>query len=208
MNIGCVTASVTSAGTGLTALATTSGSYFRSDKVIQVSPASANTTATYQITLYYTTAELAIWGTNATLLKILKVKDGVSLASTLNTSNSQLFNCTVDDQRTLKGYASFTANVTGGFSQFILVSPTITLPVINFVFEANPYGKNIQLNWSTSMENNNKGFIIERSKDAITYEHIGWINGMGNSNQVSRYKYLDNFVQPNVLYYYRLRQTD
>ena len=55
---------------------------------------------------------------------------------------------------------------------------------------------------------NNKGFVIERSTNAITYEKIGWINGKGTITEESSYKHIDNFVQPEVVYYYRLRQTD
>ena len=207
-DIGCITASVQNAGTGQTAVTTTSGSFFRSDKVVKLTPAVANTTATYQVTLYYTTAELAIWGANVPLLKILKVKDGVSLASTLNNTNAQVFATTVDDQRATKGYASFTANVTAGFSQFMLTSPTTVIPVTLIDFEARGNVKNILLNWSTTTEQNNKGFAIERSTDGLNFEKIGWVNGKINSNQLTYYTYTDNFVQPNIIYHYRLRQTD
>ncbi len=207
-DIGCITASVQNAGVGQTAVTTTSGSYFRSDKVIKLTPASANTTATYQVTLYYTTAELAIWGANVPLLKILKVKDGVSLASTLNNTNAQVFATTVDDQRGTKGYASFTANVTGGFSQFMLTSTTTVIPVTILEFEARGNGKNILLNWSTTTEVNNKGFVLERGLDGVNFERIAWVNGKLNSNQLTHYSYIDNFVQPNIVYHYRLRQTD
>lgn len=207
-NIGCLTGTITSAGTGQTAVTTNTGAYFRSDKVVQLTPASANSTATYQLTLYYTTAELATWGASVSTLKLLKVKDGTSLASVLNGSNAQVFNTTVDDQRATKGYAAFTANVTGGFSQFMLASPTITIPVTLIDFQARAAVKNIVLDWSTATEQNNKGFVIERSIDGTVFEKIGWVDGKINSSQVSRYVYTDNFVQPNVLYYYRLRQTD
>ncbi len=207
-DIGCIGANVQAAGTGQTAVTTTSGSFFRSDKVIQLTPAAANSTATYQVTLYYTTAELAIWGANVPLLKILKVKDGVSLASTLNNTNAAVFATTVDDQRATKGYVSFTANVTGGFSQFMLTSPTTVIPVTLTDFEAKGNVKNILLNWSTTTEQNNKGFAIERSSDGLNFEKIGWVNGKVNSNQLIFYTYTDNFVQANIVYYYRLRQTD
>lgn len=208
MNIGCNTATVTAVGTGQTNVTTTVGTYQRSNKVIRITPATPNSTATYSLTLYYTTAELAIWGANVSLLKILKVNDGVSLASTLNNSNAKVFSTTVDDQRATKGYVAFTANITGGFSQFMLASPTIVIPVTLVTFDARSNGKSILLSWSTATEANNKGFVIERSLNGLDFEKIGWQDGKGNSSQLSRYQYSDNFVQPNVLYYYRLRQTD
>lgn len=207
-NIGCVTATVTSSGNSLATITTGTGSYQRSDKVIRLTPAVANTTATYQATFYYTTAELAAWGANVPNLKIMKVADGVNLSSTLNGSNSAIFTPTVNDQRATAGYVSFTINATGGFSQFLLVSPLVALPVNLLAFEARPNGKNILLNWSTVTEINNKGFVIERSTDGSHFETIGWIDGAMNSSQQKNYSYADNFVQANQLYYYRLRQTD
>ena len=207
-NVGCLTANINTAGTGQTSVTTNAGTYSRSNKVLQVTPSVANTTASYQITLYYTTAELAVWGANVPTLKILKVNDGVSLASTLNSSNAKIYNATVDDQRATKGYASFTATVTGGFSQFMLASPTIVIPVTLLSFDAKGNGKNILLNWSTATEINNKGFVIERSTNGTDFEKIGWMDGKGNSSQQVNYSYIDNYVQPDVVYYYRLRQTD
>jgi len=141
-------------------------------------------------------------------VKILKVADGVSLSSTLNNTNSAIFTPTVSDQRATAGYASFTINATGGFSQFVLVSQNVALPVSLLSFEARPNGKNILLNWSTATETNNKGFVVERSANGTQFESIGWVDGAINSSRETAYSYADNFVQPNQLYYYRLRQTD
>jgi hypothetical protein len=210
-NVGCITSSVQQAGVNKVSFNYTSpggaANAFRTEKVIHINPATPNTTATYTITLYYTTAELAAWGGSVSSLKILKVKEGTSLSSTLNLSNATILTTTVDDQRATKGYAAFTANITGGFSQFMLSDPII-IPVNLISFEARPNGKNILLNFETATENNNKGFVIERSTDGSNFSRIGWVNGQGTTNVETRYTYTDNFVQPNVLYYYRLRQTD
>src|SRR5205085_7320065 len=122
---GCVAASVQNAGTGQTLVTTNTGVYMRSDKVIKLTPAIPIPGASYQLTLYYTTAELATWGANVPNLRILKVNDGVSLNTTLTPLNASVFyTVVVDDQRATKGYASFTVNVVccvlgGGLSQFM-----------------------------------------------------------------------------------------
>jgi Pregnancy-associated plasma protein-A/Secretion system C-terminal sorting domain len=206
--VGCVTANIQSQGTNTTILNTSGGSFMRSEKVISLVPTVANTTATYQATFYFTSAELTAWGANVPNLKLMKVKNGVNLAGVITTTDAQVVSAIVDDQRSTKGYASFTGNFTDGFSQFLLVSPTTVVPVNNLVFDARAQAKNILLNWSTSNEINNKGFVIERSTDAVRFDKIGWVNGNLNSNQTSHYTFADNFVQPNLLYLYRLRQTD
>lgn len=207
-SLGCITANVASQGDGITILTTNTGVYSRSNKVINLSPATANTTATYQATFYFTTSELAAWGVSAPNLKLMKVATGVNLGSVLTGANSQVVTATFDDQRATRGYASYTGSFTGGFSQFMLVSPTATLPVSTLTFDAKPNIKNILLNWSTTTEINNKGFVIERSTDGSHFETIGWMDGAMNSSDRKNYSYTDNFVQPNQLYYYRLRQTD
>jgi hypothetical protein len=208
-NLNCITAAITQSGTGLTGITTTgAGGFFsRSTKVISITASPANTTATYTATIYFTTAELVGWP-SLTGMKILKVNDGVNLATTITSATGQVVTATVDDQRATKGYAAFTGTFTGGFSQFMLVSPTTTLPVLLTTFEAKPVRRSIVLNWSTSQELNNKGFWIERSTNGANYVRIAWVDGKINSNTRTDYQYTDNFVQPGVIYYYRLRQTD
>jgi hypothetical protein len=70
-------------------------------------------------------------------------------------------------------------------------------------------GKNI-LQWSTSIEINNKGFEVQRSGNNYDYHSIGFINSLaadGTSNAVLHYTFEDNAPtddQP----YYRLAQRD
>lgn len=201
-----LTAQITQAGTGNVAVTTAGGSYLRTQKVFQINPSVANNTVTYQGTLYFTTAELAIWGTDRLNLKILKVKDGVSLSSMLNQSNAELITPTVTEN-VAGGYIAYTGNFTG-FSQFMLVSPLASLPVSLISFQATPLEKNIQLVWKTSQEINNRGFIIERSLDGTSFTQIGWVNGNGTTSLTSTYNFTDNFVQSNVTYFYRILQVD
>jgi hypothetical protein len=205
-NLTDITAQITQAGSGTTTLTTTGGAYLRTQKVFQVSPAVANRTSTYQATFYFTEAELATWGANKLTLKILKVKDGVSLAGTIDASNAALITPTVFEDAA-SGYITYTGNFTG-FSQFVLVSPATTLPVTLTNFAAKPTQKNIQLSWSTELEINNRGFIVDRSLDGSNFKQIGWINGNVTTSLNLNYGYTDRFVQPGIVYYYRIRQVD
>ena len=201
-----VTAQITQTGTGNIAFNTSQGTYLRTQKVFQISPTVANTTATYQATLYFTTAELAIWGADRLNLRIMKVKDGVSLGSVLNSSNAELITPTVVEN-VVGGFIAYTGNFTG-FSQFILVAPLTVLPVSLVSFQATAADNNIQLVWRTSQENNNRGFQVERSLDGINFKQIGWVNGNGTTSLTSTYNFTDNFVQSNITYYYRILQVD
>ncbi|MGN6400242.1 MAG: M43 family zinc metalloprotease, partial [Flavisolibacter sp.] len=206
-SINGITASVTQAGAGQTTITTTSGSYLRTQKVIQISPATPNSTAAYQASLYFTETELSVWGVNKLNLKILKINDGVSLTDPINSSNAVLITPASVTENVAGGYIEYTANFTG-FSQFVLVSPTFILPVNFISFEAQPVERNIDLVWKTAIENNNKGFIIERSTDGTSFTPIGWVDGHVNASSSTEYFYKDKFVQPNTLYHYRLKQVD
>lgn len=208
-DIGCLGASVQNAGTGKTALVTSQGSYFRTDKVIKLTPAASNTTTNYNVSLYYTAAELSPAWTAAEIpaLKMLKVKDGVDIYGTITSADAQLVTPTFTDNSATGGYYKYTGNFTG-FSQLMLVSPNTAIPIRLLSFEAYARRNSIVLSWSTAQELNNKGFNLERSTDGVHFVSIAWIDGKINSQVKSDYLYADNFVQANTTYYYRIRQVD
>jgi hypothetical protein len=208
-DLGCLAVSVQNAGSGKTLLATTTGSYYRTNKVIKLSPVVANATATYDATLYFSIDELSpAWtGSEIPAMKILKVRDGVDLFATINVSDVQLVTPVFNDNSEVGGYYSYTGNFTG-FSQFMLVIPNTVVPVGLMNFDARANKNSVTLSWATSLEINSRGFTVERSTNGTNFESIGWINGKGNSNAQSNYSFNDNFVQPNIVYYYRLRQLD
>ncbi len=63
-----------------------------------------------------------------------------------------------------------------------------------------------RLTWETSSEINNKGFFIEKSKDGINFESIGFVVGQGNTQKLSRYDFIDANVFE--IAFYRLVQKD
>lgn len=206
VNLTAITAQIVRAGAGLTPVTTTGGSFSGNQKVFKISPATTNLTANYQATIYFTEAELAAWGTSKLNLKILKIKDGVDLNSTLNANNAEIIKPTVLED-SVAGYVAYTGNFTG-FSQFMLVSPATTFVITLTNFTATANTKNILLNWSTLSELNVSGFMIERSTDSITFNQIGFVNSKGNATVTTNYTFTDNFAQPNLKYYYRLRQVN
>ena len=206
-NIGCLTATVAQAGTGMVGVTTNAGSFQRTQKVITLVPSTANATVTYLASLYFSAAELAAWGVNKTNLKILQVKDGVSLNSTLTSANAKVVTPLFVNEDVANGVIEYIGNFTG-FSQFMLVSPNFILPVNLMTFEAQPAKRSIGLTWKTATERNNKGFHIERSTNGADFTAIGWVKGVGSTDNASSYNFTDNFVQPNTVYYYRLKQED
>ena len=67
--------------------------------------------------------------------------------------------------------------------------------------------ENVKLNWSTSFEQNSKGFEIEKSLDGINFRKIGFVASAGNSNSTRGYSFTDpqRAIEFN---YYRLKLVD
>lgn len=206
-NVGCITASIFEAGLGQVTLNTAGGVFQRSSKVISITPATANNTVTYEASLYFTNAELAIWGANKLNLKILKVNEGVNLSTSITGTQGTLISPTIIDNSATGGYVEYKGNFTG-FSKFLLVSSATVLPITLLNFEASIQQKNAALKWSTSQEIDNTGFNIERSTDGTNFKNIGWVVGNGTSNVVNHYNFIDNDLQAGTVYYYRLKQVD
>jgi hypothetical protein len=74
-------------------------------------------------------------------------------------------------------------------------------------FEAMKDGRQAQLDWATSLEQNVDFFLVERSLDAINFEVIGAVEAIGNSFSINEYEFHD--VAPNKgLNYYRIVSVD
>src|SRR4029078_10536313 len=81
------------------------------------------------------------------------------------------------------------------------------LPVIYLYWRASKQDDNAKLEWATTMEQNNKGFDVQRSMDGDSWNTLTFVPGAGNSQTPQYYSYLDQHLQPGI-YYYRLVQQD
>ncbi len=94
---------------------------------------------------------------------------------------------------------------TGGTA--LIITGNGALPVSLVSFTAHEKNKQAVLNWKTASENNNKGFEIQRSKDGINWNSIGFVNGAGNSSVEKNYSFNDATPLPGKNLY-RLIQYD
>ena len=114
-------------------------------------------------------------------------------------------------------YSIAITNVSGGAGiyglDFLIVqgapngSGSLALPVEWLNFEATLVDQNVHLLWSTASEENNRGFYVERSADADTWEELGFVEGGGTTEEIRDYSFIDK--APSIGYnYYRIRQVD
>jgi Calcineurin-like phosphoesterase/Purple acid Phosphatase, N-terminal domain len=81
------------------------------------------------------------------------------------------------------------------------------LPVTLTSFTATLNNDKVLLNWSTSQENNNKYFTIEKSNDGTSFYFLEKLNGAGTSSLNHNYQLID-YTPTDGINYYRLSQTD
>ncbi|MFZ4723928.1 MAG: T9SS type A sorting domain-containing protein [Paludibacter sp.] len=85
------------------------------------------------------------------------------------------------------------------------------LPVTLAAFTSSVNSRDVKLQWTTSTENNNVGFEIQRagnSQQGIgTYEKITFINGKGTINTPTNYTFTDTKLNSGK-YNYRIKQID
>ncbi|MBN1634590.1 MAG: T9SS type A sorting domain-containing protein [Ignavibacteria bacterium] len=85
------------------------------------------------------------------------------------------------------------------------------LPVKLASFSSAINGRNVKLNWTTEMEENNSGFEVQktecRSQESEVWNKIGFVKGNGTKNSTTSYFFEDKNLQSGK-YKYRLKQID
>jgi Ice-binding-like len=88
------------------------------------------------------------------------------------------------------------------------VAAPLPVRLVSFAATVAPNTHAVDVSWTTSLETNNKGFVVERSKDLKAFTKVGEISEIdANSKALKSYKLvdLDPFAGTS---YYRLKQTD
>lgn len=84
---------------------------------------------------------------------------------------------------------------------------TAIVPVELTSFKASCNNGIVNLSWQTATETNNRGFYIQRSIDGVMFNDLSFVNGKGNSTEISKYEFIDNNTLSGNIYY-RLKQVD
>jgi hypothetical protein len=106
-------------------------------------------------------------------------------------------------------YSRSLSGITSFVGPFSVGDNSGSLPVELTSFTAKANGKDAVLSWETSSEINNNHFEIERSIDGKTFEYVGKVIGAGNSNNINKYRFIDENIAASVsTVYYRLKQVD
>jgi len=105
------------------------------------------------------------------------------------------------------GGCPFSPYAGGDFSIVNFGIDVVPVPVELISFSATTDSKNVNLNWATATEINNRGFEIERRYDKTDWLEIGFVPGHGTTTEKQNYSYIDQNVNAGI-YSYRLKQVD
>lgn len=210
-NYGCLDVMIDRAGTGASTFWNNNAANRIMDKTFRIVPAANNVSGSYEITLYYTAAEVAGWeaatGQSFNNIQLIKTAGQVSSVTPAIPNAAGPIELVIPVRGTLGSNYTLTYTFNNGFSGFGAGIAGSTLPLTLLEFNGYIKNDNIVLDWKTISENNSKGFEVERSYDGNTFINIGFIQAAGNSNNKHSYVFTDKeMIQPNN--YYRLKQVD
>lgn len=81
------------------------------------------------------------------------------------------------------------------------------LPVELSSFNCEKTDGQVTLNWVTASERYNEGFEVQHSNDGATWSRIGFVEGIGTSDTINNYRFINGI--PSIgINYYRLKQID
>jgi trimeric autotransporter adhesin len=212
---GCTSIQIDRAGTGSSQFWNTNTANYLMNKTFRVIPTNNNSSGQYAITLYLSSAEVTGWqtatGQSWANIQLIKLPSQISnvTPTTPEPDGVGTVQVVTPTLGTLGIHYSLTYTFSNGFSGFGAGIPGAqgTLPIKLLSFTGKLQSENVKLNWSTSFEQNSKGFEIEKSLDGINFRKIGFVAGAGNSNSTRNYSFTDpqRAVESN---YYRLKLVD
>jgi hypothetical protein len=203
---GCTQVVIDRAGTAATQFWNSNTLNYLMDKTFHVIPATNNPSGSYNITLYYTQAEIQGWqtatGQTLSTIQLVKVPGQISSVTPSNPNAAGTPTIVAPAITALGTNTGLTYNFTNGFSGFGAGVPSlISLPVSILQFTGRLDNKDAVLSWSTASEENSAGFEVERSNDGLHFSKIGYVAAAGNSTTEKDYTFTDPSLAADSNYY-------
>ena len=203
---GCTQVIIDRAGTSTSQFWNTNPINYLMNKTFHVIPTTNNSSGSYNVTLYYTQAEVQGWqtatGQTLSAIQLVKVPGQISSVTPANPFAAGTPTIVTPTTSTLGTNTGLTYNFTNGFSGFGAGVPSlIVLPIHLLQFTGRLDNNNALLSWSTSLEENSAGFEVERSNDGQHFSKIGYVPAAGNSTTERDYGFNDPSLVADSNYY-------
>lgn len=208
---GCTQVVIDRVGTASKPFWNNNTSNYLMDKTFRVIPTTNNPAGSYNITLYFTQAETDGWHTATSQplnnIQLIKVAGKISDVTPANPTGGGAVVIGTPTVSAMGTNTALTYGFSTGFSGFGAGIPDVALPVSMLDFEGELRNGKVALQWITSIEQNAKGFIVERSYDGVTFDSIGFVNASGNSSTPHTYTFIDT-AAAHSKNFYRLKEVD
>jgi hypothetical protein len=106
------------------------------------------------------------------------------------------------------GRIEFSQTAGGGGTDCSIVPLAVQMNFLEATVLKDYNQSHIQLDWKTTIEENNHYFLVQRRTDEGDFETIGRVEGNGTINHIMEYSFTDLNPIPNAFNYYRLKQVD
>lgn len=210
---GCTQVELDRAGTGASQFWNNNVANYLMNKTFRIVPTTNNAGGQFEVTLYYSQAEVNGWqtatGQSFNAIQLIKIPSQILNVTPANPQpdGPGTVQIVIPTTGTLGVHSTLTHTFTNGFSGFGAGLPGGALPIILLDFKGQVRNSSAVLDWKTSSEQNSRGFEVERSYDGTNFTKIGFVAAAGNSNSERSYQYTDkDIAQDNN--YYRLKMVD
>ncbi|HTI89541.1 MAG TPA: T9SS type A sorting domain-containing protein [Puia sp.] len=91
----------------------------------------------------------------------------------------------------------------------ITIAAPINLPLTLLDFSGQRTDNKVNLQWTTTQEDNTAGFEVQRDDNGAGFSTVGLVQAAGNSTQIIHYNYTDALpAVSSPAYFYRLKMSD
>lgn len=127
---------------------------------------------------------------------------GDQWVSQLNVTAGQIYYIMINGWSANSGSNGFLLDWTG------TAGLNCTLPVELVSLSAECADGQALVEWATGSEWHNSHFTVERSSDALSWKEAGRVNGVGDTQELTEYLFVDPDAPAGEVVYYRIRQSD
>ncbi len=206
---GCTTIRIDRAGESTSQFWNNTPANYVTTKSYKVIPTKTNANGSYDITLYYSTAEVAAFNTAAaptefTNTQVVKVSNGFYIPDVSPAAQHRPDVSFVSG--TVADFGTSGSSITGsfvntGFSGFAVGSPGVALPVTFTAISAQASRNDIVVKWSVASQINILNYEVQKSADGLNFKPAASILATGANGAALQYSYTDANADAGIWYY-------
>jgi trimeric autotransporter adhesin len=211
---GCTQILIDRAGTGASQFWNSNPANYLMNKTYKIIPTTNNPNGRYEVTFYFTKEEKEGWeaatGQTWDKIQIIKLPSGINNVTPTITQPDGPGTIKVIDavKRTFGTGYTLSGIFDNGFSAFGFGVPGRMNTILTLSGQINANKRDIDLDWTTSVEVNSSIFEVEKSYDGTNFHRIGVVQAAGDKLTSSNYSFVDGENVQSNYYRIKMQHTD